>query len=103
VVVDHQLNTVDQKALVGFDYLCIYDIEANCSKNKNEIKFNECIELPVVVIDVKKQAIKAEFHEYIRLTADEALTPFCTELTGITNDMIMSKNADGSFKCNTFE
>jgi len=57
----------------------------------------------VVVIDVKKKSVVAEFHEYLRLTAEEAVTQFCTDLTGITNEMCMSKKADGSWKCSTFE
>ena len=54
MVIDHQFNTVDQKAFENFDFLLVYDLECNCSKNKEELKFNECVELPVVVIDVAK-------------------------------------------------
>ena len=35
------------------DYLCIYDLECNCSKNEGEIAFNEIIEFPVICLDIK--------------------------------------------------
>jgi len=70
-----------------FDYICVYDFECNCAKNNSDIKFNEIIEFPVVIFDVKKKKRVAEFHTYVRPTVDPAITPFCTELTGITNDM----------------
>ena len=44
----------------------------------------EIIEFPVVLIDVKSKSIKSEFHMYVKPTLDPVLTPFCTELTGIT-------------------
>ena len=66
------------------DYICVYDLECNCSEEKGAIKFNETIELPVVIIDVKQKKVVAEFHTYVRPTAEDKITPFCTELTGIT-------------------
>lgn len=35
-----------------FEYLCVYDLECNCDEDR-QIQFNEIIELPVVIIDVK--------------------------------------------------
>jgi len=74
------------------EYLCIYDLECNCSNEKNGLKFNEAIELPMVIIDLKTNKRVAEFHTYIRPTAESVITEFCTELTGITQDMAF-KNA----------
>lgn len=54
------------------------------------MKFNEIIEFPVVVIDVKNQKIAAEFQTYVKPVLDPELTPFCTKLTGIEQ-----KNVDG--------
>ena len=70
------------------DYICVYDFECNCSEDRNELKFNEIIEFPVVIVDVKNKAIKSVFHTYIKTTVEPVITPFCTELTGITNDMV---------------
>lgn len=69
----------------------MYDLECNCSKDKNEIAFNEIIELPVIVIDVKQMKVKSIFHTYIKPTIENQITQFCTELTGITNEMVFDK------------
>lgn len=38
-----------------FDFICVYDFECQCSENNNPpLKFNEIIEFPVVVVDVKQ-------------------------------------------------
>ena len=67
-----------------FDYICVYDFECQCTENNNPpLKFNEIIEFPVVVVDVKQQKIVAEFHTYVKPVVEPKLTPFCTELTGI--------------------
>lgn len=75
-------------------YLGILDFEANCIKD-SVIKPQEIIEVPVVVYDcVSKSIVKElEFHLYCKPKVD--ITPFCTQLTGITQDMV--KNAP-SFK-----
>ena len=70
-----------------FDYLCVYDFECNCVKDRAEpLEFNEIVEFPVVIIDVKNKKIAGEFHTYIRPTLEKEVKPFCTELTGITNE-----------------
>lgn len=75
-----------------FKYICVYDLECNCFRDgEPAIEFNECIELPVVVIDVEKNVAIAEFHKYIRPTLEKNITPFCTELTGITNEMVLKE------------
>ena len=48
----------------------------------------EIIEFPVVIIDVKQKAIKAVFQTYVKPVLDPQLTPFCTELTGITQEQV---------------
>ena len=42
------------------------------------------------MIDVKAQAIKSVFHTYVKPVIDPVLTPFCTELTGITQAQVNS-------------
>ena len=71
-----------------FDYICVYDFECQCEDRQDQktLKFNEIIEFPVVIIDVKNKSVKAVFHTYVKPTLDPILTPFCTELTGITQD-----------------
>ena len=50
------------------------------------MKFQEIIEFPVVVIDVKKKKIKSIFHTYVKPVIDPVLTQFCFDLTGITQE-----------------
>ena len=74
-----------------FKYICVYDLECNCTEGDPVIEFNECVELPVVVVDVEKNEVVAEFHKYIRPTLEKTITPFCTSLTGITNEMVLKE------------
>lgn len=70
-----------------FDYICVYDFECQCDKNSS-LPFNEIIEFPVVVVDVKNQKIAHEFHTYVKPVIVPKLTDFCTELTGIKQDEV---------------
>jgi hypothetical protein len=74
-----------------FKYLCVYDLEANCSKVRGECKYLETVELPVVIIDTETQKIVGEFQTYVRPEL-EKLNPFTTELTGITEDQVFGEN-----------
>lgn len=53
----------------------------------------EIIEFPVVIVDVKNRKIVDTFRTYVKPTVDPKLTPFCTELTGITQ-----KEVDGGVR-----
>ena len=74
-VLDVQQNKYIHEA--PFDYICVYDFECQCTEDKNALTFNEIIEFPVVVIDVKSMAIVAEFHTYVKPVIHAQLTPFC--------------------------
>ena len=52
-----------------FDYICVYDFECTCDEQR-QLKSQEIIEFPVVIIDVKKNAIKSIFHTYVKPTID---------------------------------
>jgi inhibitor of KinA sporulation pathway (predicted exonuclease) len=41
-----------------------------------------------VVIDVKEKKVIGEFQTYVKPTIHPKLTPFCTELTGITQEQV---------------
>jgi inhibitor of KinA sporulation pathway (predicted exonuclease) len=49
----------------------------------------------MVVLDLKTNKVVGEFHTYVRPTMDAAVTQFCTELTGITNDMAFTNQETG--------
>lgn len=51
------------------------------------MSFNEVVELPVVIVDTETCKVVGEFHTYVKPTSDK-LTPFCTELCGITEEMV---------------
>jgi hypothetical protein len=70
-------------------YLCVYDFEAQCEdtndrKNPKTLKANEIIEFPIVIIDLETQTVQDIFQTYVKPTIEPVLTPFTTELTGIT-------------------
>ena len=44
-----------------------------------------------MIVDIKKQKVIDVFHEYITPKYNRKLTKFCTELTGITQEMVDNK------------
>lgn len=73
-----------------FKYLLILDFEATCEKF---IKINpqELIEFPCIVVSTQDWQIKDVFHEYVKPKFHPNLTPFCSELTGIVQEMVDDK------------
>lgn len=85
---EEQLNAYN--ALVaehGIDYLAILDFEATCDNN---VKFDvqEIIEFPTVFVSTQNGKTQRIFHTHVRPEVHPTLTPFCTELTGITQEMV---------------
>lgn len=72
------------------DYFLVLDFEATCDKER-KISPQEIIEFPVLKINAKTMQEESHFHSYVAPTANPVLTPFCTELTGITQDMVSGK------------
>lgn len=71
-----------------FPYVCVVDVEATCEEHSKHY-IHEIIEFPVVVFDTSKGGgIVAEFHTFVRPTINSTLTPFCTKLTGITQEQV---------------
>ena len=67
----------------------VLDFEATCDRVR--IDPQEIIEFPCLLLNDKLEQV-ATFHEYIRPVGIQTLTPFCTELTGITQDMVDEKS-----------
>ncbi|MDM8523674.1 3'-5' exonuclease [Desulfococcaceae bacterium HSG8] len=67
----------------------IVDFEATCCDRgtvpRNEM---EIIEIGAVALDGEGPAVAGEFSEFIRPVRNPRLTRFCTELTGITQEML---------------
>lgn len=84
-----------------FDFLLIVDFEATCvdsNRTSQRLHPQEIIEFPMVLLETQSGKIIAEFQRYIIPVVHPTLSPFCTELTGITQDMVSAKNGAVSFQ-----
>src|SRR5688500_7338416 len=65
----------------------VIDVEATCSRCRVVVPIEEMeiIELGAVLLDAVHGVI-GEFETFVRPVRHPRLTPFCTELTGITQD-----------------
>ena len=84
-------DLVNFKLVYGYQYLFVLDFEANCSK-ENSIDPQEIIEFPIVVIDAVNNLILKDktFHYYVKPDVHK-VTEFCTDLTGITQELVETK------------
>uniref|UniRef100_A0A1E1XID5 Putative exonuclease n=1 Tax=Amblyomma aureolatum TaxID=187763 RepID=A0A1E1XID5_9ACAR len=71
-----------------FDYFLLLDFEATCSREKGVPSPQEIIEFPVLKVNGNTFETEATFHTYVEPQAHPLLTAFCTELTGIVQDMV---------------
>lgn len=69
--------------------LAVLDFESTCDKNSS-LTPQEIIEFPVVLVNATKQTIISKFHSYCKPIIHPILTPFCTQLTGITQSQVDS-------------
>uniref|UniRef100_A0A7S2A3F4 Exonuclease domain-containing protein n=1 Tax=Ditylum brightwellii TaxID=49249 RepID=A0A7S2A3F4_9STRA len=74
----------------NIDYLCILDFEATCNDAKPAPKPQEIIEFPTLLLNTQTGNVEQEFHFYIRPDVHPTLSEFCTDLTGITQDVVNS-------------
>lgn len=73
-----------------FDYFLVLDFEATCKKDERIVP-QEIIEFPVLKVNAKTLEIESVFHHYVQPEVHAQLTPFCTELTGIIQEMVDGK------------
>lgn len=71
------------------DYIVVLDFEATCD-DKHPPTPQEIIEFPSVLIDMRTLEPVDEFSTFVRPIHHPTLTPFCKELTGITQDEVDS-------------
>eukprot|EP00164_Ancoracysta_twista_P000777 GFYU01001021.1.p1 GENE.GFYU01001021.1~~GFYU01001021.1.p1 ORF type:complete len:414 (-),score=64.02 GFYU01001021.1:152-1393(-) len=81
----------DVKSVTDLKYFAILDFEATCDTKK--IPFQEIIEFPIVLLDADSgepvrdtEGRAVEQVTFVRPTRVPLLTPFCTELTSITQE-----------------
>ncbi|CAH1776115.1 unnamed protein product [Owenia fusiformis] len=71
----------------NFDYFLVLDFEATCDNPKNPFP-QEIIELPILKVNGQTFEVESQFHQYVQPRVHAELTPFCTELTGIIQEMV---------------
>jgi 3'-5' exoribonuclease 1 len=70
-------------------YYAVMDFECTCWEREDpDRREHEIIEFPVVFLNSKTLEIDFEFHEYVRPTEYPILSPFCVELTGISQSTV---------------
>jgi len=78
----------------GDKYICVLDFEANCAKDMRALKMdNEIIEFPSVLWRYNENSTPmmtfvSEFQMFCKPKNTPILTPFCIELTKITQDQV---------------
>lgn len=65
----------------------VLDLEATCWKERSKGKQHEIIEIGALAISEEGKVL-GEFSEFIRPVIHPELSPFCTELTSITQDQV---------------
>ncbi|XP_033738007.1 ERI1 exoribonuclease 3-like isoform X1 [Pecten maximus] len=70
-----------------FQYFLVLDFEATCDDRK-KLHPQEIIEFPVVMLNTETLATEAVFHQYVQPRVHNHLSHFCTNLTGIIQEMV---------------
>ncbi len=70
----------------SFDHFLVLDFEATCDRQRQP-KPQEIIEFPCLKVSAKTFETEATFHRYVRPVRHPELSLFCTELTGITQEV----------------
>lgn len=85
VVPDEESKTeiAQPKPVEQLEFVVVLDFEAQCDE-KTQLKVQEIIEMPSIILDLSSRQIIDTFHTYVKPEVHAQLFPFCTELTGIT-------------------
>lgn len=70
------------------DYFLVLDFEGVINKDHGSPDVMEIIEFPVLKINSRTLETESTFHTYVQPIIHKQLNPFCTELTGITQEMV---------------
>ncbi|KAI7874860.1 hypothetical protein K492DRAFT_168753 [Lichtheimia hyalospora FSU 10163] len=83
-----QSNPPITKSQQPFDYYLFFDVEATCEENGGFEYPNEIIEFPIVLVDAKSFEKVDEFRSYVKPSIKPVLSPFCKQLTGISQETV---------------
>lgn len=70
------------------DYFLVLDFEGVTNKHLGGPDIMEIIEFPVIKVNALTFKTEAVFHSYVQPTIHPKLNPICTEITGITQEMV---------------
>jgi len=70
-----------------FDCFAVLDFEATCDKLRQP-EPQEVVEFPIVLIHAASGEALGEFRTYVQPVHHRRLTAFCSQLTGITQDLV---------------
>ena len=70
------------------DSFLVLDFEAVINKDPGCPDVMEMIEFPVLKVNARTMETESIFHTYVQPVIHEKLNPVCTEITGITQDMV---------------
>ena len=70
-----------------FNYFLVLDFEATCQK-ESKMEPQEIIEFPCLLVRSSDFNVVDQFHQYVLPVVHPSLSTFCSELTGITQDML---------------
>ena len=79
---------LNQKIDYKYDAIIVIDFEATCERDSSPPIIQEIIEFPAFLIDVNRKVVVSSFATYVKPTVNPTLSEFCTELTGIKQDMV---------------
>lgn len=65
----------------------VLDFEATCDRGRT-IEPQEIIEFPCIKVNANTCEVEDVFHQYVQPKEIRVITPYCTELTGIMQEMV---------------
>lgn len=84
-------NTASPAQIEEAECLLVVDLEATCDQaNRLPADEMETIEIGAVLVDLTTMQPSDEFQSFIKPIRHPQLTPFCTKLTSISQDMVDS-------------
>ena len=81
------------------EYLVVVDFEATCERGQQTYE-HEIIEFPAVLLRTSDAAVTSEFHAFVRPIENTTLSAFCTELTGISQEIVDEADTLDVVLCN---
>lgn len=78
----------EETATEKMDYFLVLDFEGVINKDPGCPDVMEIIEFPVLKVNANSFETESVFHTYVQPVIHPTLNPVCTEITGITQDMV---------------